>query len=115
MSRVAHGGRMHPRSTLDTRRECTEGGRPSMKQHGYPGFSLIEAMIVVGIGFIMAGIALPIFTNAMNNYRLSAAVSAAVSAAMSAASALARACVAFLAPGMTTVTSSNMRIQRSAS
>ena len=41
---------------------------------------MIEIMIVLAISMLLAGIALPIMTNAMNSYRQSAAVSAATGA-----------------------------------
>jgi Tfp pilus assembly protein FimT len=44
------------------------------------GFTLIEALLVIAISIVLAGIAIPVFINAMNNYRLTAAVSAATGA-----------------------------------
>ena len=51
-----------------------------MKRHTNSAFTMIEIMIVLAISMLLAGIALPIMTNAMNSYRQSAAVSAATGA-----------------------------------
>ena len=51
-----------------------------MKRNSNSGFSLIEMLIVIAIAMVLAGIAIPIFGNAMNSYRESAAVSAVTSA-----------------------------------
>lgn len=51
-----------------------------MKRRMNKGFTLIEALIVIAISLVLAGIALPVFLGAMNNYRLNAAVSAAAGA-----------------------------------
>jgi len=60
----------------------TREGAPILKRHSNSGFSMIEIVIVLAISIVLAGIAIPVFTNAMNNFRLSATVSA-VSGAIS--------------------------------
>ena len=54
-----------------------------MKRNANAGFSLIEMLIVVAIAMTLAAIAVPQFLNAMNTYRLSAAVSATTGAIQS--------------------------------
>jgi type II secretory pathway pseudopilin PulG len=44
---------------------------------------MIEILIVIAIVLVLAGIAIPVFTTAMNNYRISAAVSATTGAIQS--------------------------------
>ena len=44
------------------------------------GFTMIEVLIVMAIAIVLAGIAIPITTNAMNSYRQNAAVAATTSA-----------------------------------
>jgi Tfp pilus assembly protein FimT len=44
---------------------------------------MIEALMVVAIGLLLAGLAIPIFTNAMKNYYQAATVSAAAGAIQS--------------------------------
>jgi len=53
------------------------------KRHTAAGFSLIELLIVIAIGLVLTGIAIPITINAMRSYRLTAAVSAATAAIQS--------------------------------
>lgn len=55
-----------------------------MKEHANSGFTLLEAVMVMAITLIMAGIAIPIFKQAMYNYNLNATVSAASGAISSA-------------------------------
>ena len=54
-----------------------------MKRRAGAGFSLIELLMVLAIAMVLAGMAIPTFTNAMKSYRLSAAVSAATGAIQS--------------------------------
>lgn len=51
-----------------------------MKRNLTGGFTLIQALIVVAISLAMTAVAVPVFTNAVNSYRFSAAVSAATGA-----------------------------------
>jgi prepilin-type N-terminal cleavage/methylation domain-containing protein len=51
-----------------------------VKRSTNAGFTLIEALIVIAISLVLAGIAIPSFTNAMSSYRLSAATSAVAGA-----------------------------------
>jgi type II secretory pathway pseudopilin PulG len=51
-----------------------------VRRHRDSGFTIIEALLVIAISIITAAIAIPIFTNAVNNYRLTAAVSATTGA-----------------------------------
>jgi len=55
-----------------------------VRTHSNSGFTLIESLIVVAVSLVLAGVAAPIFTNAIDNYRLSATVSAATGAIQSA-------------------------------
>lgn len=54
-----------------------------MKRYSNSGFTMIEALMVVAVGILLAGIAMPIFTNAMKNYYQAATVSAAAGAIQS--------------------------------
>jgi prepilin-type N-terminal cleavage/methylation domain-containing protein len=58
-------------------------GAPNVKRHSNSGFSLIEILIVIAIALVLAGIAIPAFSTAMNNYRITAAVSATTGAIQS--------------------------------
>lgn len=51
-----------------------------MKRHTNSGFTMIEALMVIAICMVLAGIALPAFTNAMKSYDQSATVSATAAA-----------------------------------
>ena len=52
-------------------------GTTNVKRLTNSAFSMIEIMIVIAISILLAGIAIPIMTNAMNSYRQNAAVAAA--------------------------------------
>lgn len=54
-----------------------------MKRNSSSGFTLIEALVVVAIASVLAGIAIPMILNAMKSYRLTAAVAAATGAIQS--------------------------------
>jgi type IV fimbrial biogenesis protein FimT len=47
-----------------------------VKRRSNSGFTLLEALLVIAISLILAGIAVPVFTRSINNYRFNAAVSA---------------------------------------
>ena len=55
-------------------------GDPTVKRQMNAGFTLLEALIVIAISLVLAGIAIPNFMNAINSYRFSAAVSAVTGA-----------------------------------
>jgi type II secretory pathway pseudopilin PulG len=56
---------------------------PFVKRSGIAGFSLLELVVVVGVGMVLAAIALPMTINAAKNMRLTAAVSSATGAIQS--------------------------------
>jgi type IV fimbrial biogenesis protein FimT len=51
-----------------------------LKRTSTKGFTILELLLVVSVIIVLSAIALPSFTNAINGYRLSAAVSAATGA-----------------------------------
>ena len=51
-----------------------------MKRYSNSGFTLLEAVMVMAVAILLAGMTLPVFTNAMKNYYQSATVSAAAGA-----------------------------------
>ena len=55
----------------------------TVKGHSNSGFTMIEALMVVAIGLLLGGMAIPIFTNAMKNYYQTSTVSAAAGAIQS--------------------------------
>jgi len=54
-----------------------------VKRSSNSGFTMIEALMVVAVGLLLGGMAIPIFGNAMKNYYQSATISAAAGAIQS--------------------------------
>lgn len=67
-----HGRKALGRGTVATRKRCAAAG-----------FSLLELLIVVAIGVVVTGMAIPMTINAMRTYRLNAAVASATGAIQS--------------------------------
>ena len=52
----------------------------TVKRRATKGFSLLEILVVLAIGMVLVGVAIPVGVSAMRTYQLSAAVSAATGA-----------------------------------